>query len=138
MRGTALVVFALGLCLASSPLHAKSRSKASAAHAPTAAGHNPALSGIGRFRAQPVPPMASSRLPLRVYNDTIIREDGTLAERRAIVGSMPVVGSVEAELGLFSVTGAKMKERQLSEADPVADVQPRRSKVAAVGLRMRF
>ncbi|HEX9953722.1 MAG TPA: hypothetical protein VGB48_00720 [Allosphingosinicella sp.] len=97
------------------------------------------MSGIDRFRAaEPAPPVASARQPLRFYNDTIIREDGTPPDRRAIVGSMPLVGPVEAELGLFSVTGAKVKERELREADPMSDVQPRRSKVAAVGLRMRF
>jgi hypothetical protein len=75
---------------------------------------------------------------IRFSNDLIVLQDGSPGDRRAVVGSLPLVGPVAAEIGLFSVTGAEVKEREFKRTDPVADVQPRRSRVAAVGLRMRF
>ncbi|HEY0148172.1 MAG TPA: hypothetical protein VGB70_04140 [Allosphingosinicella sp.] len=132
MRGFALVTGAVSLCFAAaSPSEAKKRPKAPP-------GYNPALSGIGRVAPTPAPPLPSNRLRVQFTNDSIIRYDGTPADRRALVGTIPLMGPVAAELGLFSVTGASTKERELRKTDPVADVQPRRSKVAAVGLRMRF
>jgi hypothetical protein len=73
-----------------------------------------------------------------VSNQSAVGQDGSPGSQRAIVGSLPLVGPVAAEVGLFSVTGATIKEREFRRTDPVADVQPRRSRVAAVGLRMRF
>jgi hypothetical protein len=49
-----------------------------------------------------------------------------------------VLGPLAAEVGLFSVSGAKPGERELKRTDPMADVRPRSSRVAAVGLRMQF
>jgi hypothetical protein len=51
---------------------------------------------------------------------------------------MPLVGPLAAEVGLFSVTGASPKEREVKGTDSIRGVQPRRSRVAAVGLRMSF
>ena len=120
----------MGLCLAG-PAGAQGYSAG-------AAGHNPALTGIGRaapVRQAPLEP----RGPLISFsNDTIIRQDGMPGDRRSIVGSLPLVGSVAAEVGLFSVAAAVVKEREPKRTDPMADVQPRRSRVAAVGLRMNF
>ncbi len=80
----------------------------------------------------------AARPSVRIATDGIVREDGSTGSRRSIVGSWPVVGPIAAEVGLFSVTGAKNGERELKRTDPIADVQPRSSRVAAVGLRMIF
>ena len=98
--------------------------------------HNPALTGLGRLVPDRPQPLPRRGLRVRFTNDSIIREDGTPGDRRAVVGSLPLVGPLAAEVGLFSVTGAVVKERELKRTDPLADVQPRRSRVAAVGLRM--
>jgi hypothetical protein len=97
----------------------------------------------GPYRPRPLrpdraQPFRSQGPSIRFTNDSIIREDGSPGDRRAVVGSVPLVGPVAAEVGLFSVTGATVKERELKRTDPMADVQPRRSRVAAVGLRMSF
>jgi hypothetical protein len=99
--------------------------------------HNPAITGIGRVTPNRAPPVAAAPR-IRFANDSIIREDGTPGDRRAVVGSMPLIGPLAAEVGLFSVTGATPKEREVKRSDLVTDVQPRRSRVAAVGLRMSF
>ncbi len=99
---------------------------------------NPALTGLGRLSPDRPAPRYAQGPQIRFTNDSIIREDGSPGDRRAVVGSVPLVGPLAAEVGLFSVTGANMKERELKRTDPLADVQPRRSRVAAVGLRMSF
>jgi hypothetical protein len=121
----------LALCaLCVAPAAAKPRER------PLGAG-NPALPGLAvvpRDRSA----HRADRPRLRFSNDSIVHEDGSPGSRRSIVGSWPVMGPVAAEVGLFSVTGAKTGERELKRTDPIADVQPRSSRVAAVGLRMRF
>ena len=117
---------------ASAPADARDRGKVSVAH-------NPAITASGRLTPVRLSPLAAAQgSRIRFTNDSIIRQDGTPGDRRAVVGSMPVIGLLAAEVGLFSVTGASMKERELKGADPLADIVPRRSRVAAVGLRMRF
>jgi hypothetical protein len=100
-------------------------------------GNRPALIGMGLLApeggARP-----AERPRLRFANESIIREDGSPGSRHSIVGSWPVVGPLAAEVGLFSVNGVKAGERELKRTDPMADVRPRSSRVAAVGLRMRF
>ena len=129
--GSGLALCALCLC-AAAPLEARDKPGARAA-----ARHNPALSGIARLPAVRSP-LPSDGPRVRFVNETIIRHDGTPGDRRSVVGSLPLVGQVAAEVGLFSVTGAEVKEREFRRSDPMADVQPRRSRVAAVGLRMSF
>jgi hypothetical protein len=123
-------VCTFGLCLAS---HAGAQSYEGGLNGP-----NPALSGISRLSPERGPLRVSMAPSVQFTNDTIIRHDGTPGDRRSIVGSLPIAGLVSAELGLFSVTGATVGERELKRTDPIADVQPRRSRVAAVGLRMNF
>lgn len=128
--GVALAACTLGLSLAA-PAEARDREISG----PSV--HDPAVTGLSRLapdRPRPLP--QSPRI--RFTNDSIIREDGRPGDRRAVVGSFPLAESVAAEVGLFSVTGADLKERELKRTDPMADVQPRRSRVAAVGLRMSF
>lgn len=134
LRGCSCLAAAAAACLlAAPPAAARGREKP----APPA-GPNLALSGIGRdapARAAERP----ERAGLRFANDSIIRQDGSPGSRHSIVGSWPLVGPLAAEVGLFSVAGAAPpKEREMKRADPLADVAPRRSRVAAVGLRMRF
>lgn len=131
MRGSVLILGTLGLCCAAAPADAKDRAK-------SVSGPNPALSGIGRLAPARAVPMASAKPRISFTNDSVVRFDGTAADRRAIVGSVPLMGPIAAEFGLFSITGASPKDRELKRTDPLADVQPRRSKVAAVGLRMSF
>jgi hypothetical protein len=100
--------------------------------------HNPALTGLGRVTPGGAPPLASPRRQVRFSNEGVIRQDGSPGDRRAVVGSMPLVGAIAAEVGLFSVSGASPKEREVKQGDRMTDVQPRRSRVAAVGLRMSF
>lgn len=118
------------LCIAV-PAEARDRTKASP-------GHNPALTGLTRLSPGRASPLAAPAPRGRFSDDSIIREGGTPGDRRAVVGSMPLAGPLAAEVGLFSVSGASSKERELKRGDPVIDVQPRRSRVAAVGLRMSF
>jgi hypothetical protein len=124
--GPALALSTFGLCLAV-PASAQSDGR-----------QGPALTGMGRLAPVQRSPLASALPQIRFDDEFIIREDGTPGDRRSVVGSLPLVGTVAAEVGLFSVTGATPKEREFKRSDPVADVQPRRSRVAAVGLRMNF
>ena len=131
MRGrSALAVCTFGLCLAG-PADAQG-------FGPSASGPNPALSGISRLSPERAPPRVSAAPSILFANDAVIREDGTPGDRRSVVGSLPLVGQVAAEVGLFSVTGASPKEREFKRTDRISDVQPRRSRVAAVSLRMNF
>jgi hypothetical protein len=121
---------AAALCISVSA-EARDRTRASP-------GHNPALTGLQRLTLGRASPLAAPAPRVRFTNQSILRETGTPGDRRAVVGSMPLVGPLAAEVGLFSVTGASPKEREVKRADSMLDVQPRRSRVAAVGLRMSF
>ncbi|HEY0085402.1 MAG TPA: hypothetical protein VGB65_05780 [Allosphingosinicella sp.] len=141
---SALAICAIGLCLAM-PAEARDRVKGAKAKAdamqPIAAltpAYNPALGGIGRNTPASRPPLAGRGPRVRFSADSVIREDGSPGDRRSVVGALPLMGAVAAEVGLFSVSGATPKEREFKRNDPVADVQPRRSRVAAIGLRMSF
>jgi hypothetical protein len=131
MKGrSALAICAFGLCFAG---QAEARERAKAVR-----GHNPALTGIGRMSADHPQPLSGAGPRVRFSAESIIREDGTPGDRRSVVGTLPLLGDVAAEVGLFSVRGASPKEREYKRADPMSDIQPRRSRVAAVGLRMSF
>ena len=124
-----MVLGAGALCIAA-PVAALDRNKASR-------GPSPAITAAARLAKGPAPPPAW-QAPGRFANDSIVREAGTPGDRRAVVGSMDLIGPLAVEAGLFSVTGASPKEREAKRGDSPVDVQPRRSRVAAVGLRMRF
>ena len=123
-----LVLCAAALCVAA-PAEARDRAKTN---------HNPAITGFGRLTPEQPSPLAAPAPVTRFASDSILRDQGTPGDRRAVVGTMPVAGPLAAEVGLFSVSGASPKERELKGSDLVTDVQPRRSRVAAVGLRMSF
>ena len=59
------------------------------------------------------------------------------AESR-MLGTMPLHQMVDVGVGLFAVTGASVKERELKRTDPMRDVAPRSSRVAGAGLRVNF
>jgi hypothetical protein len=86
-------------------------------------GRAPALPETGRFGF-------SSRM--------VTLPDGSKGKETTLLGSVPLSDRLEAGVGLFSVSGADAKERDHRRIDPLRDVGPRRSRVAAVGLRMRF
>jgi hypothetical protein len=121
---------AAALC-AAAPAEAQDRAR-------TAPGHNPALTGVVRSAPGRAQPFSGQESRIRFANEGILREDGTPGNRRSVVGSMPLLGPLAAEVGLFSVAGASPKEREAKGGDRVIDLQPRRSRVAAVGLRMSF
>ena len=139
---------AFALILASAPADAREPAKRgetkrgeakrakARSHLPQQVGtRNFALSGIARAprqrQAAPIPD------PVDGFADGLLRREGAPGSENNILRSLPV-GPVEAGVGLFSVTGATVKERELKRTDPIADVAPRRSRVAAVGLRMSF
>ncbi|HET9354139.1 MAG TPA: hypothetical protein VFO32_09095 [Sphingomicrobium sp.] len=73
------------------------------------------------------------------YSTTpIVREDGSDATRSGIVGSVAVDDNVSLGLGLFSVNGARTKDRHFTRSRPMEDVFARDKTVAAVGLSVRF
>jgi hypothetical protein len=59
------------------------------------------------------------------------------AESR-MLGRLPLHQMVDLGVGLFAVTGASVKERELKRTDPMRDVAPRSSRVAGAGLRVNF
>ena len=67
-----------------------------------------------------------------------VREDGTRGTRTGLVGSMPVAPGASVDVGLFSVNRITMRERNLGRLNPMRDVNDRGSKMAAVGLSLRF
>jgi hypothetical protein len=131
-RGCSCLAAAAVCLLAASPAAARGKEKQAPLPAP----------GLVLNRIAPLPPEnrneRSEPARIRFSNESIIRQDGSPGSRHSIVGSWPLVGPVAAEVGLFSVAGAMPKERELKRSDPLADVAPRRSRVAAVGLRMSF
>lgn len=75
---------------------------------------------------------------LSVSRTPIVQEDGTETVRRTVVGSVPIADNVNLGIGLFSVHGARVKERNFARAQPMEDVFARGKTVAAVGLSLRF
>ncbi|HZG09529.1 MAG TPA: hypothetical protein VEZ70_11180 [Allosphingosinicella sp.] len=128
--GSAIAAFGLCLCSAA-PSAARDRTIAGIAP-------NPVFSGMARGAERASPAVGRQGAPVQFSNDSILVGDGAPGAPHAIVGSLPLVGPVAAEVGLFSVNGASVKEREFKRTDPMADVQPRRSRVAAIGLRMLF
>lgn len=75
---------------------------------------------------------------LSFSRENVIREDGSAGSRTRLVGSLPVADNVDLGIGLFSVVGETEKETMRRRTDPMRDARPRDSKVAAVGLQIRF
>jgi hypothetical protein len=75
---------------------------------------------------------------LSVSRSPIVQEDGSASVSRNIVGSVPVGDNFNIGIGLFSVDGARTKERNFARARPIEDVFAKGKTVAAVGLSLRF
>jgi hypothetical protein len=65
-------------------------------------------------------------------------QDGSIAIRRGLIGSWNVAGSLEAGVGLFSVTGEGRKVNEFKRDWHVKQVTPRNESIAAVGMLVRF
>ena len=70
--------------------------------------------------------------------EPVLQGDVTPATRRGIGGSVPVDRNVSLGIGLFSVHGARTKERNFTRSQPMEEVFSRGKTVAAVGLNVRF
>ena len=127
-------------CLAvASPADARARSGPDREHAPTAPAFSVALSGIDRSVAR----RETNLLPrgdreIRPSGDPLLGLDGMPIPQRGMLGRLSLDEGVDLGLGLFSVNGANLKERELKRSDPIRDVAPRSSRVAGAGLRLNF
>lgn len=68
----------------------------------------------------------------------MVEQDGSWTVRNTLVGSLPIADNVNIGIGLFSVNGARVKEREFRRARPMTDVFARDKTVAAVGMSIRF
>jgi hypothetical protein len=75
---------------------------------------------------------------LAVSQQPVIEQDGSPTVRNRLIGSVPIADNLNLGIGLFSVTGARVKEKEFRRAVPMADVFARDKTVAAVGLSLRF
>lgn len=73
-----------------------------------------------------------------VSRQPVIEQDGTATVRRRVFGSVPVGDNVNIGVGLFSVNGARVKERHFTRSQPMHDVFARDKTVAAIGMSIRF
>jgi hypothetical protein len=67
---------------------------------------------------------------------TSLSEGDRLAH--GIVGSWQVVEDVRVELGLAQVVRNPRREQSFRRSDPMRDVNPRRDRIAAVGISVSF
>jgi hypothetical protein len=56
----------------------------------------------------------------------------------AMIGSLPLLEGMDVGVGFFSVVGATEKELVRRRTDPSREVRTRDSRVAAVGMSLRF
>jgi hypothetical protein len=73
-----------------------------------------------------------------VSQQPTIEQDGSTTVRNRLVGSVPIADNINLGIGLFSVDGARVKEREFRRSVPMSDVFGRDKTVAAVGLSVRF
>jgi hypothetical protein len=95
------------------------------------------LSGIGRsVRTRDRQLMPAGDRDLRDVESVLPSGSGPTEPR--LLRSMPLHDQVNIGVGLFAVTGATHKERELKRTDPMRDVTPRLSRVAGAGLLVAF
>lgn len=75
--------------------------------------------------------VSASRLPL-------VKEDGSPGVRRGIIGSWQIAKDTNIGVGLLSVTGASVRERDFKRSQPIRDTGVHDKRIAAVGLSFRF
>jgi hypothetical protein len=76
--------------------------------------------------------------PVSVSNQPFVSEDGTRGTRTGLVGSVPVAPNMSLGVGLFSINRTSARERGLQRLQPMRDVNDRGSRMAAVGMSIRF
>lgn len=106
----------------------------------------PVLAGIAEDPPRPVDaaPVPESReaVPadgrVRISSRTYTEEDGSRIVRRGLIGSWSIASSLEAGVGLFSVSGSGRKPIEARRGWSVMDVAPRNENIAAVGMKLKF
>ncbi len=73
-----------------------------------------------------------------VSTEPFMRSDGTTGKRTGLVASTPVAPNVNLGVGLFSINKTSPAERDFKRLQPMRDVNERGSRMAAVGLSVRF
>ncbi len=73
-----------------------------------------------------------------ISRQTYSQQDGSLAVRRGLIGTLPIAGGIRAGVGLFSVTHENQKEPEFRPSWTPRNVGPRNRRVAAVGLNVQF
>ena len=73
-----------------------------------------------------------------VSSQPFVRDDGTKGTRTGLVGSVPVAPNMSLGVGLFSINRTSARERGLQRLQPMRDVNDRGSRMAAVGMSIRF
>jgi len=96
------------------------------------------LSGIVRAPRSDTAKMLRRDRRMQMAGDPLLGLDGLPVMTNGMVGRLPILDRVDVGLGLFTVTGASTRERELRKTDPIRDVAPRTSRVAGAGLRVNF
>ena len=73
-----------------------------------------------------------------VSSQPFVREDGSRGTRTGLVGSVPAAPNMNVGIGLFSINRTNARERDMRRLQPMRDVNERGSRMAAVGLSVRF
>lgn len=91
-----------------------------------------------RFKAMPAQSRSNSLVPQSValdVNDLVPVEDPSAPR---LFGSLPVADNVAVGVGLFSVLGTTEKEQMRRRLDPAREFLGSGTRVAAVGMSLRF
>lgn len=96
----------------------------------------------GEAAPRDLPLLSAGPQRVRVSAEKSLTRDGSALQRTGIIGSLPLTRGADVGIGLFSVSGAERIDRaaarEMRRADPMRDVRPRTSRVAAVGVNLRF
>jgi hypothetical protein len=95
----------------------------------------------GPAAPQPAPNASlfqGARPGLGISRQTYSEQDGSVAVRSGLIGTVPLAEGVSAGLGLFSVTHEEQKPPEFRRSWTPKTVGPRDRRVAALGLNVRF
>lgn len=76
--------------------------------------------------------------PTRHFSTEMVALERPQGSSTAFLRSLPVMGGVDVGVGLFSVVGSTEKEHVRRRTDPGHAIRDRGSRVAAVGMSLRF
>ena len=99
---------------------------------------SPALAQQGTPDPLIGPALAPDSAPSDPHRLTLADHPPGLARRGPVGESWPMAENVDIGVGLYSVGGTRMRERDFKRSDPMADVRPRTRRIAAIGLSLRF